>query len=116
MSFWGNVDSELKFKGISRKELSYMINVKEITIHKAIERDSVPSADTALKIAKALNVSLEYLLDMETITQHDSNVDFDEIQKATKLYRKYNIILNELEHLSQKELTAVSQLVKTLSK
>ena len=41
-----------------------MVGIKETTIHKAIERDSVPSADTALKIAKTLHVSLEYLLDI----------------------------------------------------
>ena len=73
MSFWANVDTELKFQGISRKELSYLVNVKEITIHKAIERDSIPSADTALKISKALNVSLEYLLDMESVNPNSSN-------------------------------------------
>ena len=116
MSFWSNVDSELKFQGISRKELSFMVNVKEMTIHKGIERDSIPSADTALKIARALNVSLEYLLDM---TENENSLhaqDAADIQQATKMYRKYNTILNQLELLSQKERTAVTQLVDTLAK
>ena len=115
MSFWSNVDTELKFQGISRKELSYMVNVKEMTIHKGIERDSVPSADTALKIARALNVSLEYLLDMEENHAPSLTTPTDQ-QQATKLYRKYSTILNQLEKLSQKERTAVTQLVDTLSK
>lgn len=54
MSFWANVSYELDFQGISRKELSYLVNIKEMTIHKAIERDSIPSAETAIRIAKAL--------------------------------------------------------------
>lgn len=115
MSFWANVDSELKFQGISRKELSYLVNVKEMTIHKGIERDSVPSADTALKIAKALNVSLEYLLGMSENNSKLPPQDAEDLQIATKMYRKYNTILNQLEHLSQKERTAVTQLVDTLA-
>ena len=116
MSFWANVDTELKFQGISRKELSYKVNVKEITIHKAIERDSIPSADTALKISKVLNVSLEYLLDMKPVNPNSSNKENDDTPKATKFYRKYNALLNQLEKLSQKEISAVTQLVETLSK
>ena len=116
MSFWSNVDIELKFQGISRKELSYMVNVKEITIHKGIERDSVPSADTALRIAKALNVSLEYLLDMSENDTAIATAEFADNQKAIKLYRKYNTLLNQLERLPQKELSAVMQLVNTLTK
>ena len=114
MSFWSNVSKELEYQGISRKELSYMVNIKEMTIHKAIERDSVPSADTAVRIAKALNVSLEYLLDMEESDTKSPKKKFTDSQ-ATKLYRKYNRILNQLEKLSQKERTAVTLLVETLS-
>ena len=36
MSFWTNVSYELESQGISRKELAYLVNVKETTIHKAI--------------------------------------------------------------------------------
>ena len=116
MSFWANVDIELKFQSISRKELSHMVGVKEITIHKAIERDSVPSADTAVRIAKALNVSLEYLLDMEENGGTAPTKESADAHQATKLYRKYNTILNQLENLSPKERTAVTQLVSTLAK
>lgn len=118
MSFWTNVSNELEFQGISRKELSYKANIKEMTIHKAIERDSVPSADTALRIAKALNVSLEFLLDMTEATNPSQMTctESEELQKATKLYRKYNAILNQLEKLSRKELFAVGQLIETLAK
>lgn len=118
MSFWSNVSSELEFQGISRKELSYLVGMNKMTIHKAIERDSVPSADTALKIAKALNVSLEFLLDMtnDANASETDSANSAETQRATELYRKYNTILNQLENLSQKERFAVSQLVDTLAK
>ncbi len=62
MDFWKRVEDELEFQGKSKKELACLTNIKEQTLHKAFERSSAPSAETALKIAKALNVSIEYLI------------------------------------------------------
>lgn len=114
MSFWSNVDVELKFQGISRKELAYKINAKEITIHKAIERDSVPNAESALKIAKVLNVPLDRLLDMEDFEGSDKSKDSDLQKKAVKMYKKYGALLDKFESLSPKERLAVTQLIDTL--
>ncbi len=114
MSFWTNVDLELKYQGITRKELSYKINVKEITIHKAIERDSVPNAETALKIAKVLNVSLEYLLDIKDSNSLSKEKESVDLQKATRMYKKYNGLLTQFENLNKKERLAVTQLIDTL--
>ena len=116
MSFWKNVAIELEYQGMGRKELSYKSDVPMSTIHKGMERDSIPGADTALKIAQVLSVSLEYLLDMPGDKMYTPNTETIDIQQATKMYRKYNIILNQLEQLSQKERMAVTQLVDALSK
>lgn len=116
MSFWTNVSYELEFQGISRKELSYLVNVKEMTIHKAIERDSIPNADTAIKIAKALNVSVEYLLDLTEDESVPANTETAKQEKMTKIFQKYGKLINQLEKLSQKEQKAVLQLVETLAK
>ncbi len=116
MSFWTNVSYEMESQGISRKELAYMVNIKETTIHKAIERDSVPSADTALKIATALHVSLEYLLNVPKDNNLLKYKENEELQKAFRLYKKYSSIINTLDSLTKKEINAVSQLVKNLAK
>ncbi len=116
MSFWTNVSYELESQGISRKELAYKIDVKEMTIHKAIERDSVPSADTAIRISKALHVSLEYLLDISQDKESVNPREKEEIKKAIRLYRKYNSIISNLEKLSSKEIDAVTSLINCLSK
>ncbi|MBQ3824854.1 MAG: helix-turn-helix transcriptional regulator [Spirochaetaceae bacterium] len=111
MSFWKNVIKELEYRGISRKELAFSLGMNNMTIHKAIERDSMPAADTALRIAKTLGVSLEYLLDMpsESASENCDN------EKAIALYKKYSTVLERLETLSQREISAVSQLVAALS-
>lgn len=62
MSFWKNVDSELKFRGMERKELGRLAGFPESYISKGIARESCPSAELALRISKVLNVSIEYLV------------------------------------------------------
>ena len=60
MSFWQNVEREIEYKGISRKELAFRANIAYQGIGLGIERERV---DTALKIARVLEVPLEYLID-----------------------------------------------------
>ena len=62
MTFWENVDSELNFIGMERKELGQKAGFPESYISKGIARQSCPSADLALKIADALNVPIEKLV------------------------------------------------------
>ena len=62
MTFWENVDSELIFIGMERKELGQKAGFPESYISKGIARKSCPSAELALKIADALNVSIEKLV------------------------------------------------------
>lgn len=62
MTFWENVDSELNFIGMERKELGQKAGFPESYISKGIARQSCPSADLALKIADALNVPVEKLV------------------------------------------------------
>ena len=62
MSFWQNVEREIEYNGISRKELAFRANIAYQGIGLGIERESMPRVDTALKIAKVLEVPLEYLI------------------------------------------------------
>ena len=62
MSFWQNVEREIEYKGISRKELAFRANIAYQGIGLGIERESMPRVDTALRIAKVLEVPLEYLI------------------------------------------------------
>ncbi len=64
MGFWEHVDEELKFLGMSRKELALQADFPDSYISKGIKRNSIPAADLALRIAHALNIPLETLLEM----------------------------------------------------
>lgn len=63
MRFNENLRSELIYNDIKVKELSYMINVPYSTVLSYIDKRSIiPNAEVAVRIAKVLNVSVEYLV------------------------------------------------------
>lgn len=98
MSFWKKVSYELDFQNISRKELAFKINVPVATINRAMERDSNPYAADALRIARALGVSLEYLLEMPD-TENDTESLAQTAAHQLELYKKYHSVIELLENL-----------------
>lgn len=62
-SFSDRVREEIEFMGISQKELAYKANVKKRALDMYLgNRESMPPADVAVRLAKALNVTVEYLV------------------------------------------------------
>ena len=85
MGFWNNVDIEIKYRGISRKELACSIQMKEQTLHKEIERDSEVSAIIALKVSRFLAISIESLLGLEEINIEKQRIS-PEVKKLADEY------------------------------
>ena len=56
------IDSILKEKNLKRLALAEFSNISVQTITDWSKRGSIPSADTAVKIAKYLNVSTDWLI------------------------------------------------------
>jgi len=106
MNFWERVDSELKFLGKTRKELAATVGFDTANISFGIKRNSIPYADTALKVSRFLGVSLDYLLDMcEDENQNSKN----------PLNSKISEIENKLRRFSDSDLNAVLTMVKALN-
>lgn len=95
MGFWKNVENELKYRGISRKELALSIEMNEQSLHKAIERDSEVSAIIAIKIARFLHVSLETLLEIENLKTKNTYTS-PEAKKIAQDYTELSIRDQEL--------------------
>lgn len=95
MGFWKNVENELKYRGISRKELALSIEMNEQSLHKAIERDSEVSAIIAIKIARFLHVSLETLLEIENLKTENTYTS-PEAKKIAQDYTELSIRDQEL--------------------
>ncbi|MDR2021010.1 MAG: helix-turn-helix domain-containing protein [Treponema sp.] len=63
MGFKENLKAELIYSGMLVKELSALSGVKKHTIDNYLNtHNSIPTADAAVNIARALGVSVEYLI------------------------------------------------------
>jgi transcriptional regulator with XRE-family HTH domain len=63
MGFKENLKSELAYAGMPVKELAVKSGVNKYSIDNYLNaREQTPSADAAVKIARALGVSVEYLV------------------------------------------------------
>jgi transcriptional regulator with XRE-family HTH domain len=63
MGFRENLKDELSYKGIMVKELAAISGVNKRSIDSyLLENGSIPSAEAAVKIARALGVTVEYLV------------------------------------------------------
>ncbi|GHV94498.1 transcriptional regulator [Spirochaetia bacterium] len=63
MGFKENLKSELAYQGILVKELAALSGISRHTLDNYLNvRERIPTADVAVKIARALGVSVEYLI------------------------------------------------------
>lgn len=79
--FLKRVLEELDFLNASKAELARFLNVRKSTVYSWFERDTVPAADTALKIADYLNVPLEYLVTGEKDESQKSKIELSDFEK-----------------------------------
>ncbi len=91
-----NLKDWIEYKGIVRKELSTQTGISKRTIDTYLDsRAVIPNAEVAVKLAKALGTSVEFLVTGENSMNHEQKIysDFD-------TYRKYKKLVNELDSLS----------------
>jgi len=70
MGFRENLKDQLSFSGVYVKELAALSGVKKQTIDSYLKTNNcIPKADAAVAIAKALGVSVEYLVTGKDIKQ-----------------------------------------------
>ena len=96
--FWKRVDEEIDYKGINRAYLARKCNFSVTNIGQGIKSGSAPSADTAVKIAAVLGVSVEYLVN--GTNNPNSSKNHEEEQNQLRLYRKHSEIIKKCEGLS----------------
>ena len=112
MGFWRNVDEDIKFKNLARKELAFKSGIPQTTIDKGIERDSDVSALTGLKIAKALGRSLESLLEIE---ESPAVLTQSPVSKRKAHYASYTSLLENMDCLPDTTKQKIQELVADLA-
>ncbi len=98
MSFKDNLKEELSFQGMLVKDLAEKTGLNQASLSNYLrENSSIPSADIAVKIAKALNVSVEYLVSGKK-SLSDDNQEFNcQIIRLAKKLSKIN--RDDLKHI-----------------
>jgi transcriptional regulator with XRE-family HTH domain len=100
MGFGENLKQELAYNGILKKELSAASGVHKRAIDTYVRtRASMPPADVAVKIAKALGVTVEYL-----VTGEDSSIP-----------KEVNSITRSILNLNKRDRRLIASLVKAMS-
>ena len=105
MKFKETLKDELVYKNLQSKELSARTVISLHTInHYLVQNGNAPSAENAYKIAKALGVSVEYLL-----TGKNPNIPDDVNPKVKEL-------IPALNHLNDNDLALIKMIITHLQK
>ena len=108
MNFWERVDTERDYKNMTRKELAGRAGFSLTSLSTGITRGSIPAADVALRIAKVLDVSIEYLL-----TGDDGSAPSSQIATQSQ-YAKYRPLITALDALPPDVQQSVITLVDSV--
>ena len=92
MGFRENLKAELNFSGMLVKELAARTGLKKHTIDNYLSvRGRIPSADAAVRIARALEVTVEYLVTGDETTKNKTSMNFSpEIRSMARIAEKLN--------------------------
>lgn len=107
MGFWNNVLIELDYLGMTNKTLAEKCDFDASSIGRGVKFGSSPSVETAVKIAKELNVSVEYL-----VTGSDSKNQSKENLEEVRLMHKYSSTIKALDSLPDKVRVPIIEMIK----
>lgn len=104
MSFANNLKMECFYRGIFLKDLAEKVGINYSTIMSYSNKDVIPKADIAVKIAKALNVSVEYLVtgDISDISSTDNSLHplLNDLKKVDPVF--IEILVRLIHELAKK--------------
>lgn len=106
MDFRERLRDEMDYQGISAKELSDITGISKRTIDNYLKTNpQEPGVVNAQKIAKALKVSVEYLVTGE-------NIDFSTINSLSS---ETKFLIEKLKRFSQTEKKVIMDMIEVIS-
>ena len=89
VTFADRLKEEIEYLGLTRKELAYKADVKKRALDMYLgSQNSMPPADVAVRLAKALNVTVEYLVTGEKYVSTQQPQKQSEIEQNLKKVSK----------------------------
>ena len=111
MSFKENLKEAMYLKGFTTAQLSELTKINYGTISSYLKtKNSMPPADKALKLAKALDVSVDFL-----VNGFDSKTE-SSIQQKSPFSIEVFKIAQKMDGLDKEELAIITSMVDLLKK
>ena len=110
MNFNTRLKEEIEFADVRYKDLAEKSGVAERALYNyvATKNPSMPPADVAVKIARALGLSVEYLVTGTATEAQEPQVDLDKLHK-------YAPLLDKIDALSERQKRLVQAIVAEFS-
>ena len=106
MGFKENLKTELNYAGMMVKELAAITGIKRHTLDNYLNtHNSIPNAIVAVKIARALGVTVEYLV---------TGRDFYNEEKQASISKDMRLLLDIWSRINKKKRDLALALLKTL--
>lgn len=113
MSFRENLRDELNYKDLRIKELSEKTKISIGTLnHYLAEKSTDPTAENAVKIARALGVTVEYLVTGKNPSTQNSKPQLTD--EEIRIYKQNASLIKKLAQLSPASKKAIENLIEQM--
>lgn len=110
--FRDNLKEQIEYKGMIIKELAAKTGISKRTIDTYVDsRAVIPNAEIAVKLAEALDTSVEFLVKG---TEPKSSPDVPQNEPVN--YKKYKKILDDLSSVPKEYLPALEAMIHAAAK
>ena len=102
------------YKGMSRKRLAYLANISYSTISNGFDRNSMPQADVAVRVAKSLNTTVESLMGDsagEVHTPDGTSSEERELRSSLEDFYRNKDVLDALNNMTAVERDAIKEMI-----
>jgi transcriptional regulator with XRE-family HTH domain len=106
--FWERVNKTIKMRSQKQEWLAEQTGIKYQTLRSWVSKDILPRVDDAVKIARALEVSVEYLVEGANSAMPR------EIDTFYTRYKKFSVLLEYLEELTLEQREDIEAFALTL--
>ena len=111
MGFKERLRDEIEYRGLLIKEVSAAVGISNSTFLSYIDaRGVLPNVETAVKIAKYLGVTVEYLVDGEESEKEKASAESEKIESGKSL------LVNSYEKLSAHDKQILVKIASTMAK
>lgn len=113
-----NISNILSEKRMTQRELANKVGISEVTIGRYINGNREPKGGILMDIAKALDVSVDFLLNTSESNKESYYINPDTAELAQEIFDNPNlrVLMSASRKLSKDDLESLVNIVKSMRK